>query len=85
MTNGRIITYTTKQEKRGRRGQARLEAGTQLYLIQYPNGRYFYCGYTDKSAAVTVMGRLRGTSREIDFNSVSNPELTMHYIGELKK
>lgn len=84
MVTGRIITHITTREKRARRGQPALVAGSQLYLIQYPNGRYFYCGYTDRKAAQTVMDRLKGDSREIDFNSVSNPEQTMHYIGDLK-
>lgn len=83
MTSGRIVTYVTKEPKKARRGQPAINAGTQLFLIKYANGKYFYCGYTDRKAAETVMSRLSGTTREIDFNSVDNPERTMHYVGSL--
>jgi hypothetical protein len=77
MNDGRVVQYRTLRRHPARRGHPALEAGTILWLIEYPNGRLFTYGYVLKVSAAKVKASLTGTQQEIDFNSVSDPEAVM--------
>jgi hypothetical protein len=77
MTKGNIVQHRTQRRKPARRGHPALEAGSLLWLIQYPNGRFYTYGYVLKVSAAKVKDRLEGTQREIEFNSVADPELVL--------
>lgn len=80
----RIVEYRTLKRKSARRGHPALEADSILWLIEYSayrdaegRKRYFSYGYVLKTAAAKVAARLEGTEREIEFNSVADPEGVM--------
>lgn len=74
MKDGRIVAHRTMSRKPARRGHPALEAGSILYLIQYPDGRFFHYGYVLQSAANKVKTNLTGDEQERAFNSTSDPE-----------
>jgi hypothetical protein len=86
MVNGRIVQYRTKQRKPARRGHPALEAGSLLWLIEYPTNppRYFTYGYVLKISAAKVKDRLTGDSTEIEFNSTTDPERVMQTWSEVE-
>lgn len=78
MDNYTLVQYKTKTSKPGRRGHAALDAGSYVWLIQYKNKRYFCYSYTNQNAAVRIANLLTGTEREIEWNSVADPEKAQH-------
>lgn len=74
MTKGRILQYTTKQDKKEFRGETVIPTGTRIYLIEYSKGKYFYCGYTSKVSAAKVKDRLTGDEKEVNANQITNPD-----------
>ena len=72
--NGRVVCHRTTQRRPARRGHPALEAGSLLYLIQYPDGSFFRNGYVPQSSAKKVMANLTGDDQERAFNSTRDPE-----------
>lgn len=74
MKAGRVVEIVTTRRKPARRGHPALEAGSRLWVIEYPTRppRYFTYGYVLKTTAAVVKDRLTGDQREIEFNSTTD-------------
>lgn len=81
MNSGFIKPYITKRDKPARCNEGPLDAGNTVWLIQYPNGKYYYFCYKLQPTAVKVMDRLTG--RENDHTVTSDPDNCLYSTLEL--